>query len=233
MDMNGIELRLTEVTDLADDLKDVVPYVRSIAAAYTLVRKKRIIRFLKSIHKESNAWDAGKKKKFEAYIQSDVGTEILSDYADSVLLTNATLAHACLALLYADFEGDQYTQTLKLHIVSALRGCSNQYLRVFVHLLKIDLSPQKDPPYGVRLITDGILTRAPQLGAFVGDETELLTVVDDLSRRGLLLPDHAGGRAGATKPHWFYPFGVSRLTVEYLALIGQAETLLADSADLR
>ena len=232
MDINGIELRLTEITDLADDLKDVVPYVRMAAAAYTLVRKQRIIRFLKSIHTKSNAWDAGKKKKFEKYIQSDVGTEILSDYADSVLLTNATLAHACLALLYSDFEGHQYTQSLKLHAVSALRGCSNQSLLVFVHLLSMDLSPQNDPPYEVRLITDGILTREPHLGAFVGDETELLTVVDDLSRRGLFLPDHAGARAGATKPHWFYPLGVSSLTVEYLALIGQAETLLTDSPDL-
>ncbi|MCP9818377.1 hypothetical protein KBZ18_02580 [Synechococcus sp. Cruz-9H2] len=113
MDMNEMQLRLTEVTELADDLKDVVPYVRMASAAYTLVRKRRIIRFLKSIHTTSNAWDAGRKEKFEEYIQSDVGTEILSDYADSVLLTNATLAHACLALLYSDFEVHEYTQSLK------------------------------------------------------------------------------------------------------------------------
>lgn len=226
MNLPDIVDRIGDIADLDDELQEVLPYVQTCAKAYRWIRKKRIVHFLRSLDSALSGTDEREREKFEKYVFSDPGQELLADYSDTVLLTSSRIAQSALALLFADVDNAKYSEAFKRMATTSLRGCSDQLVHLFVHLLELPFEQRNEAPYAVRFIDPADLDRFSVLHCLAATNEEAIIFTNDLIRRGMLMPDHAGGRLGGDEGDWSFVFGISNDSMTFLTLLKRAEAML-------
>lgn len=230
MNLPDIVDRIGDIADLDDELQELLPYVQTCAKVYRWIRRKRIAHFLRSLDSTLTHRDEAARKKFEAYVFSDAGQELLAEYSDTVLLTASRISQSALALLYADIDDVEFSVPFKRLAGTALRGCSDQLVELFIQLVELPLDERQELPYPVRFLRRGDLGRFISLQTLVSTEEEAVVFTNDLISRGLLMPDHAGGRVGGDEGQWSFVFGVSSITKTFHKLLKRGKEMLQGSS---
>jgi len=222
--------RIDDVTELDNEIQDLLPYVKVIAKAYRWIRKKRIIQFLKTLDRVSS-FDESFQKRFQEYVLSRTGQELLADYADAVLLTNSKISQSAFALLFADIDCSQYKASFKQMACYSLRGCSDLHAEFFLQLMELPLNERCEVPYATRFIKPNVLEEYTSLQSILTTVDEAIVLVNDLIRRGMLMPDHAGARLTNGNGDWSIVFGVTSTTVMYFELLKKAKAICGSGDD--
>lgn len=227
MDVEQLMNKIDDITSIDDDIQELIPYVQQCAKAYKWVRKKRLLRFLRTLDTQVGAWSEKDRDKFGKFVDSEIGQQLLADYSDTVLLTSSRIAQAALALLFADINNKNYTLRFKQFCCSALKGCSDQLIELFILLMELPLTRHDSNPYPVRFVKMQDEQAQPQLFVLVDSPADLFSSVNDLIQRGLLMPDHSSGRLGGEG--WSCIFGVAEGSKNYLRLLSEAKKACQDS----
>ena len=171
----------------------VLPYARHVYAAYQWLRDRRFKAFLTSLNGAAADLSREERERFDAYINSECGGEILADFAEQAVRTRSRTALAALAILYAhpDADAERKAQT-----ALALDGVSERSLDCFLLLWRqrADLRREK---MELATISDATVESHSTLNAAGWSDDAWVAAVDDLIARGLLGADpSAAGRLG-------------------------------------
>jgi hypothetical protein len=152
MDSYEIIEKVDDLLEMDDEIQELLPYVRQCIKAYRWIRKKRMMRLLRTLDAQANEWSETKQKRFGRYVQSKEGQELLAEYSDTVLMTSSKIAHAALAFLYSDTENEEYSPRFKTLACSALRGCTDNLVDIFLLLISLPLHQRDENPYPMRFV---------------------------------------------------------------------------------
>ena len=206
-----------------DEYFKAIPYAKHAISAFNWYRKRRIMVFLKSIDVASNSLQQEDKKKFEKYLNSNTGREILAEYSDSVLRTSSNTAIAALGILYADVNNDIYTDDLKRIACRAFEGATDGLLDSFVLLCDLETKPE-DGPYPLCHLRKEDFEAEQKLQETIGTAEDVFALINELIRRGMLLPDYVPSRISSKQ--WFINYGVTDISIKLKDLIMKAKTYL-------
>jgi hypothetical protein len=214
---------LDEIPEDYDDFFNEIPYAKQAISAYNWYRKWRISLFLKSIEFSAKPLSQKEKDKFEKYLNSKIGRELLAEYSDTVLRTSSKVAIAALGVLYADTDNEFYNIDFKRIACRALEGATDTLLNGFIFLCELDPKPETGP-YPLRLLTQGFIESNSQAKEIIGSAEDAFAIVNHLIRKSMLLPDHVPSRIGGGK--WFINYGVTDISIKIKDLILKAKQIV-------
>ena len=228
MDKETITKYVAELPDEFDELGKLVPYAKHVLTAYKFIRKKRFVLFLKAINAAEDELGEKERQRFAKYVNSNLGKELLSEYADTVLRTSSLTAIAALGILYADIRDSKYTPDFKRLACLAIQGSTDKLVDVFIALCSV--APESTGgPYPVRSISQDIMGSNNELCRLIGTAEDAFAFVNELIRRGMFLPDHAPSRVGGGK--WFVNFGCTDISHSLRDLMLKAKAFLGKEGD--
>lgn len=222
MDIDEIEKAIKAFGDGIDDLAEPIPYVKQVMKAYKWAKRKRISIFLQSLNHATGEFPEKDRNKFEKYINSDTGQELLAEYSDTVIRTSSTIANAALGILYSDFTDSIYPANIKRIVCYALQGATDYLLEVFLVLCQIEPT-ETNGPYPVSFLEQTEFERNTELSQTIGSAEDSFACVNDLIKRSLFLPDHTASRL--LPPHWVLYFGNTEISQEISKLLRKAKSL--------
>lgn len=165
---------LDEIPEDYEEFFKVIPYAKQAVSAYNWYRKRRISLFLKSIDFSTKPLPQAEKDKFDKYVNSKIGRELLAEYSDTVLRTSSEVAIAALGILYADTENEIHNLEFKRISCRALEGATDILLEGFIFLCELDPKPEKGP-YPLRLLTQEFIESDPQAKEIIGSAEDAFT----------------------------------------------------------
>ncbi len=191
--------------------------------AYQYRQQQRVDDFLKSIDLYYETMSLDSQKKLNEHIESDIGQEILANFADAVLQTSSRRVQMALALLYCK-DREFQLEGIDLQIfVGAMTGIYDEQIEFFLMSTKLDCQFEH-LPYPRSAIHN------KNYGVFLEkgwDEEAIFVYVHDLIRRRLLLPDSSNNQSVAGSGEgWAVWFGITNKTRKMANLLEKAATLL-------
>jgi hypothetical protein len=222
-----------EALQLALDLLPLWPKTRR---AYEAVRLWRIKIFLNGIDAVSESLNDEDRARFEQYINSKLGERLLADYADTVIRTRSETVIGALAILFSDAEHKLYPTDFKAAAALALEGLAERTIDGFLLILDQRANMRHrfttNRNYVVYRLSnaEGFLPEAMKRWSSSG--SEWIAIVNDLSARGLLLPDVIGDDSRpAENELWRCRFSLGSETEAYAALMRKARAFLRGSLE--
>ena len=229
--MSNNELRGSGVD--IDDVSDILtklPYFKHVVSALQWARRKRIKTFLYGLDGAKSELSEADRARFEAFINSDAGRELLAEYADAAVRARSETAIAAFALLYSDPTDSLFDRDFKASAALALDGISERVIDAFIVLMSEREALPKTPdrgPYPVFVLRDTPGTMPDALCRWSTRGNEWLAAIHDLVAREILRPDaSAGMRLGDENQTWCCYFGVDRTSEAFAALLMQARRYL-------
>jgi hypothetical protein len=224
-----IEESVHEVAEEYGEIAKIVPYGKQLIKAYRWTKTHRIKRFLRSLDLATEEITEKRKRKFNKYIESEEGKELLSEYTDTVLRTSSKTATAALAILYADVDDEEYTKEFKVSACLGLMGITETLIDIFAELINVSMQspPISDGPYSVYSFKPPVLTLNPVLRRLISNPGMGINAIQDLIGRGLLLPDHIATRI--VGEGWQCYYGVSQETFRFYKLLQRAQGYIEQS----
>lgn len=214
--------------DEFSELSDVFPWVKTGAAAYKYLKKKRVQNFFKSLNKLQEDFNEAEKVKLKEYLTSEVGFSLLGEYIDKVHQTSSSIVSCALALLLVSEPIDLYTNDFKLAAINGLVGIDDVTVDAFLELTKPAFLERRlcdsNGPYPIYLVEVETANGEEDPKKFAKHTEMLISYVNFLTVRGLLLPDFATSRFGGEKTK-IQPYGVGVRTTEYRDLLTRASEL--------
>ena len=227
MNLTTISEQISEFDDEIKELKELVPYAKNIVSAYKWAKKKRIVYFLRTLNQEISEWNFEQKEKFEKHILSGAGSELLSEYSDTVLRTSSRIGISSLALLYSDVSNDIYDSSFKRTACYAIEGINDISIEMFLLLMSLPIKHQDEKPYIIHFLKEEDIKNSNELNNLIGNPDNIFALVNGLIRRGILLPDHTSGRlSGRT---WSCIYGSGGITHQFIKLFLRAKEALLKS----
>jgi len=220
---------LPDLIGEAGELSKYMPYAKYVVGAYRWYRGYRARHFLKSLSTAADSFDKDGKARLEELLRSKEGGELLSEFVKTILNTSSKSAITAMALLYADVYGEKYSTEFKLSAVNAFEGISEQSIDAFLALSSVDsfihaLNLPK-VPYPVAIASDKLISGLSSPAKEILEPPEIrVTIISDLIRRGLLLPDFASARLGDGGVG--LTFGISDFVYKFVELMQRARSLL-------
>ncbi|MCK4818429.1 hypothetical protein KA005_21845, partial [bacterium] len=206
-----------------DGFFKAVPYAKHAISAYKWYRNRRIALFFKSIDAASDSLPQKDKEKFEEYINSKPGREILAEYTDSILRTSSDTGIAALGILYADVNNEIYTHDFKRIACRAFEGATDALIDGFILLCSLEIKPEEGP-YPLCHLTKGQFESGQRFEEKIGTAEDVFALINELVRRGMLLPDHVPSRISGEQ--WFINYGVTEVSLKLKELIMKAKSYL-------
>lgn len=223
MDTESLIKYVDELPDDFDELAKLIPYLKVTWKAYKFVQQKRIVLFLKAMNETSGGANSKDKEKFSKYINSNLGKELLSEYADTAIRTSSIVAIAALGILYGDMDDSRYPAGFKRLACFALQGSTDHLVEAFVTL--VDLPPSSTVgPYPIHSLSQDTLESSQELERIIGNAEDAFAYVNDMIRRGLFLPDYAPSRSAGGG--WFINFGCTEISHNLRDLVLKAKDIL-------
>lgn len=191
-----IKKSLELIEETADsELAEIIPYFEKAYKAYQWVKGLRMKRFLKSLGKAAEYLTESERKRLDQIISSKKGSELLAEYADSVLRTSSKTAITALALLYADLDDERYSPDFKRRASISLDGISDHQVDFYLELLvahdRLDDNQKSgsDRAYSLSNISE-IEQHHPEIDRLEDSYEGKIALINDLTRRGMLLPKY-------------------------------------------
>ena len=193
--------------------------------AYKSRQVKRTEEFLRFVDLRYESMATDDQARLNEYINSEVGKEILADFADSITQTSSRRVRMATALLYCqDFELD-FSKSEKITFVSAIKDLNDDMVDFFLKTCQLECQTV-DLPYP----RAGIHHNNHRLFHECGwDEEATFVYVNDLIRLRLLLPDPKSFSVAAGNSRgWAVWFGVTNRSLRIASLLNKAESLLIE-----
>ena len=228
-----IQSALESVDDT--DLIRVVPYFSAAQKAYRFVARRRLALFLVSLQESQRDLSEEERARFDGYVNSVQGRELLGDYAETARRSRSETVIASLGILFGDPHSASYDDAFKAEVATAFDGLSESRVQAFLlihkHQNQLPKVPDGTAPFPVYSLSSG---RCPDaLAAWSPNApAEWLGAIHDLFVRGLLKPDtHAGSRWGDETESWRIAFGVDENTKRFARLLTRAREYLGRTGE--
>ncbi len=118
--------------ELATQAADAIGWPFSaLTAAAQLVAARRADLFYRSLDATVGAV-GDQRRQLENFMGSEVGRELLGDFARSLIETSSRVAVSALAILYADYTDTVYRKSFKIGACWALRGVRDDTIELFL-----------------------------------------------------------------------------------------------------
>ena len=186
-----------------------LPYGGSVIDAYRYFQNTRAHLFLTQLNLEGESLsgpDAGKLKDF---VESDIGRDLLAEFAANAVSTSSRVAAVVLGIVYARCSAGKLEAEAAQRICSSLDGADDL---IVDHFLLLCDRPEEDEankeypdaPYKTTILSQSVID-----SEFAGrlTATDAISSVNELIRRRLFLPDYTFDRA--TPGHWTSIYGLS------------------------
>jgi hypothetical protein len=233
MAQNPVPVSLARILEHGEDLLQGAEELLAIhelgsaaLKAYKLVRRRRLVSFLKTLDYEIGKHGAEAKDRLKELLESKDGAEILADFAESAVRSSSRIVGAALAVLYTDTERTTYPPNFTAFACNALEGLSDASIEFFLAVTEVvpfDLAPGEQPGFEVCHL-DNLLQRKPEILALAPTMAEQVTLINELQDRGMLLREHASRFGGAGGSGITYGVSVSTKGLRHLLL--RAKSLL-------
>ena len=233
-DNNGKWLGWPHHTDL-DDIYSMFPYARGAYTAWCFIKKKRVKRFFLSLKDVEESLSQSDKDRLRKYVSSKEGGLVLGEFIDSVLQSNSKIAHAALAILYADIDGDSFNLRFKMSACSVLASLDDEIIEAFLQLTdETFLSRRqvdKEGPYPVYMTQIDNIEGQQDVAGYSAEQEVLTLFIHELTIKGLLAPDHARSRLAGKKVE-LPPYGVGVMSQRYRKLLLKAKVFMEQDVEL-
>lgn len=226
---------LVRVAAVGDDLVQGADHLLALQElgsvalrAYRAARERRLKSFLRTLDYEISRHGDKAKERLRDLLESDAGSEILADFAESAVRSSSRVVGAALAVLYTDTEGATYPATFAAFACNALEGLSDTSVNFFLAVTDVqpsDMAVGEQPQFEVYLF-DNLLRRNPAIGELAPTMAEQVALINELQDRGLLLREHGSRYGGAGSSGITY--GVSQPTKGIRHLLLRAKSILPE-----
>ena len=196
----------------------------TLKSAYRYRQQQRVDDFLKGIDLCYETMSLDSQRKLNENIESEIGKDILADFADAILQTSSCRVRMALAILYCEDHEFQMSDIELKIFIGAMTGITDDLIEFF--LMATELECQTDHyPYPRSAINSKNFTPFVKKG---WDEETIFVYVHDLIRRRLLLPDSSNYQSQASSGEgWAVWFGITDKTRSMANLLVKAESLLS------
>jgi hypothetical protein len=198
------------------DIKDLASLALE---AVDRAHRRRMDTFLRVLDARTGA-SGDQRRRLAAVLSSEVGEDLLADFAETIIRTPCPTVASAFALLYADFEHAIYPLSFKRGACQALRGVTDVQIEIFLELSAQpqfrDRERKTDDPYDMHFVSQVTLANS-RIAAIEPDRGSQITVTLDLVQRGLLAPEPGAGIIGDENTHG--PYGISNRTLQYRGLL--------------
>ena len=191
---------------------EALPYGSTVLNAFRTFQETRAVLFLENLKKQEDLLEEKEKAKFNKFIESDSGKEVLAEFVAKTISTSSKLASIALAIAYSKHSSAIFDKSTALFICSAINGIDDLLIEHFLMLCdKPEEYNQKqgytDPPYNIVIMSQKVIDEDESLSSRLNGE-QLISSVNELIRRRIFLPDYTFDRA--TPGHWTSIFGLSQ-----------------------
>jgi len=213
-----------------DELLKVLPsFAKYAVEVYKLVRLKRMRLFLESLSRMEEDLTSKQKKRLRKVLESKEGQRILSDYIDSLLRTSSEISIVAFALLYADVEHERYSLSFKRQASVSLAGITDETVLLFLTIVRSLRTLQKKAqgPYPVYFCDERVIVNSDNemVRSYFASPELLVSGVQELIQRRLLVPDYAQARFGLSSESVDVSFGFGKISEQFADLLTRAEAL--------
>lgn len=232
-DAGGSSLeRTADKLDEFGGLLNAIPYAEQVLFAVRWARIRRIRAFLRGLNGSVSTLSEEKKRTFDHFVRSELGRELLADYADAAIRSRSETAVAALAILFGDADNERFAQAFRAAAARALDGVDERTVSAFLLIMENvkGLPRIPDETYPTIALRDSVLESSASLAQWSKDGPEWVVAVQDLVSRGLLLPDvQSGMRFGDESQTWCAYFVVGKGSEDYVRLLIEARALVGAS----
>ncbi|MCY9844444.1 hypothetical protein [Vibrio caribbeanicus] len=193
----------------------------TLQGAYQARQKERVESFFRCIELRYEFMTEAERLELNKTIDSEEGKHILASYIDAITQTSCDRVRMAVAVLYCQDSDFSFTQTEQRAFISGVAGITDN----LVDFLLVAAKQEKTAghyPYSRHIIQK---CQINQLEIENLDGETVYACINDLVRRGLLLPEPAVG-IFADENNWFIGYGTSQRIQKMVLLLKKAGELL-------
>ncbi|MGI9950648.1 hypothetical protein [Vibrio hyugaensis] len=192
-----------------------------LCCSYQSRQRKRVETFMKYVELRYSHMTPDDQKVLNQYINSDIGQDILAEFADSITQTSSKTVQMALALLYCKDTEHDFSDSERKVFVSAMIGMTDDLTNFFLEVTRLKVQPSV--PYKRAGIHSDNVEHFLQHG---WDEEAVFVYINDLIRTHLLLPDPVTSFGYHDPDKWGLWFGVTARTLKMAGLLSKAKALV-------
>jgi hypothetical protein len=193
----------------------------SLKSAYQARQTKRVESFFHCVELRYDYMNESERIELNEKLNSDEGESILASYVDAITQTSCDRVRMAVAMLYCNDPDFLFTTAEQRLFINSVVGITDRLVDFFLMASTIKAIPG-NYPYSRHLISKEQL---PYLSIENLDGEEIYSYINELIRRGLLLPEPATGVLGSDNS-WAVGFGTSARTQRFASLLRKAGQLL-------
>lgn len=220
---------IVETVDDYEALLKLAPVGRYVVAAYRWARNRRIATFISALDAGTKRLSREEQTRFNAYLESKPGLELLADYAEATMRSRSRVVTAALAVLYSDPDHFRFPSGFKASAVSALEGLDDNVVEAFLILAaeRANLPTAPGAAYQVFALRDAVVANSQAMTRWSSQGLAWVSVIRELVQRGLLAPDSSAGmRLGDEDQSWCVYFAFSDASDLFAELLSTARSYL-------
>ncbi|HHF2887911.1 hypothetical protein ND926_19435 [Vibrio diabolicus] len=191
-----------------------------LSYSYQNRQRKRVETFMKCVELRYNHMSPADQTVLNEYIASDIGQDILAEFADSITQTSSKTVQMALALLYCKDTEHEFSDSERRVFVSAMIGMTDDLLNFFLEVITLEL--QAAVPYRRAGIHSDNIEKFSLQG---WDEEAVYVYINDLIRTHILLPDPVTSSGYHDPDKWGLWFGITTRTLKMARLLEKAKVL--------
>ncbi len=210
-----MEISAKNILSTGKSIYDLLSY------SYQSRQRKRVDTFMKCVELRYNYMSPTDQTVLNDYIASDVGQDILAEFADSIIQTSSKTVQMALALLYCKDTEHEFSCSERKIFVSAMIGMTDDLLNFFLEVTTLEL--QAAAPYRRAGIHSDNIEKFAQQG---WSEEVVYVYINDLIRIHLLLPNPVTSFGWHNPGKWGLWFGITTRTLKMARLLEKAKVLV-------
>lgn len=196
-----------------------------LQGAYQTRQKKRFTEFAKCFETRYEVMNIEDQQKLNKFIESEEGSNLLADYAESILKVSSSRVMMAMALLFCNDEG--FKDREKRNFIAASTSLDDDLLDFYILTHKLKRYEHDNIPYSQVSLSNSNCDTLERAGY---DRETISLYINELIRLRLLLPDPIPNTGYITKSNiWSVSFGISSKTQKIVNLIVKSEALLRSS----
>jgi hypothetical protein len=222
-------------------LKSPTKLIDGFRKLIEFVEQRRIYWLFQSMGANSHNPSEKYKEELSKLIETENGQEQIEDFINATLATSSKTAITAMGILLSNLEHENYDEEFRRLSCKALHGITEDLVNTFLPLCELksvgddgtmwigDTPAAKAtepalPPYDVVQLNAEILDKSPTIKAAVKSPEDAFASVNELTRRGMFLPDYVSSRT-APANGWGIYFGVTRTSFRLKELLLKAKNI--------
>ncbi len=185
-------------------------------------QESRLEEFARCVELRYEDMSVEDQRELQRFIESEIGQEKIEKFTQVILESSSQRILMATALLYCQDQELNFDREETAAFVRGVASITDETLDMFIPLAS---ATRKEDKYVYSRVTLTNNNYKNEIGSHISIES-LYVSINDLIRRGLLLPDPAPGGFTSTKDDWAISYGISNYTNRVASLIRKASALL-------